>query len=61
MTKKVTTADFIRRGRETHGDTYDYSKSVYVAAKVNVTMISRICILASSAAPRESLHRAWVP
>jgi len=42
VTKKVTTADFIRRGRETHGDTYDYSKSVYVAAKVNVTIICRI-------------------
>ena len=39
MSKKVTTADFIRRGREVHGDKYDYSKAVYESATSNITII----------------------
>ena len=39
MSKRVTTADFIKRAREVHGDRYDYSKASYVAAKNNVTII----------------------
>lgn len=39
MAKKVTTEDFIRRAHEVHGDKYDYSKTVYVAAIKNVTII----------------------
>ena len=39
MSKKVTTEDFIRRAREVHGDKYDYSKTVYVAAIKDVTII----------------------
>ena len=39
MAKKVTTEDFIHRAREVHGDKYDYSKTVYVAAIENVTII----------------------
>lgn len=39
MSKKVTTADFINRGREIHGDKYDYSRTVYVAAVQHVTII----------------------
>ena len=38
MSKKVTTADFITRGREIHGDKYDYSRTVYVAAVQHVTI-----------------------
>ena len=39
MSKKVTTKDFIRRAREVHGGKYDYSKTVYVAAIKDVTII----------------------
>ena len=39
MSKKVTTADFIRRGREVHGDKYDYSKAVYESAISKITII----------------------
>jgi hypothetical protein len=39
MAKKVTTEDFIQRAREAHGDKYDYSKTVYVAAIKDVTII----------------------
>lgn len=39
MSKKVTTEDFITRAREVHGDKYDYSKSVYVAAIKNITIV----------------------
>lgn len=39
MAKKVTTDGFIRRAREVHGDKYDYSKSVYLSATTNVTII----------------------
>lgn len=39
MTKRVTTADFIQRAREVHGDRYDYTKVLYVAAKSKVIII----------------------
>lgn len=39
MPKSVTTAGFIQRARKVHGDRYDYSKAVYVAAKSMVTII----------------------
>ena len=42
MSKKVTTADFIRRAREVHGSKYDYSKTVYIAAIKDVTIICPI-------------------
>ena len=42
MSKKITTQDFVRRAREVHGDKYDYSKSVYVSATTNLTIICTI-------------------
>jgi len=39
MPRKVTTKEFIRRSREVHGDKYDYSKSIYKAAKSKLTII----------------------
>lgn len=39
MSKRVTTADFIQRAREVHGNRYDYTKVLYVAAKNKVTII----------------------
>jgi len=42
MSKKVTTEDFIRRARELHGDKYDYSRTVYVAAIKDVTILCPI-------------------
>ena len=39
MAKRVTTADFIRRARKVHGNRYNYSKVLYVAAKTKVTII----------------------
>lgn len=39
MSKRVTTADFIQRARKVHGNRYDYSKVLYIAAKRNVTII----------------------
>ena len=34
-----TTEDFIKKAREIHGDKYDYSKTEYINAKTNVTII----------------------
>lgn len=42
MSKRVTTEDFIKRGREVHGDKYDYSKSKYTSATTNITIICPI-------------------
>lgn len=42
MSKEITTQDFIRRAREVHGDKYDYSKSVYVSATTDLTIICPI-------------------
>lgn len=38
-TPKLTTEDFIRRAKETHGDKYDYSNVVYVDSKTPVCII----------------------
>ena len=39
-TKKVTmtTEDFIKKAKEVHGDTYDYSDTVYTGSKDDVTI-----------------------
>ena len=39
MSKRVTTAGFIKRATEVHGSRYDYSKVLYVAARIKVTII----------------------
>jgi len=39
MSKHVTTEDFIERARKVHGDRYDYSKVLYVAAISKVKII----------------------
>lgn len=39
MSKRVTTADFIRRARDVHGNRYDYTKVFYVAARSKVVII----------------------
>jgi Zn finger protein HypA/HybF involved in hydrogenase expression len=38
VSKKVTTEEFIKRGRAIHGDKYDYSRTVYIAAIQHVTI-----------------------
>ena len=38
-TKKLTTAEFIKKAREVHGDRYDYSKVDYKNAKTEVIII----------------------
>ena len=42
MPKRVTTADFVLAGGETHDYLYDYSRAVYVAAKVPLTIICNV-------------------
>ena len=39
MGKKITTAEFIERARDVHGDKYDYSKVNYVNRRTKVTII----------------------
>lgn len=39
MSKRVTTADFVRRACEVHGNRYDYARVSYVAAIKYVTII----------------------
>lgn len=39
MSKHVTTEDFIQRARKVHGNWYDYSKVLYVAAMSKVKII----------------------
>ena len=39
MSKKLTTEEFIRRARETHGDKYDYSRMTYVNSRTKVCII----------------------
>lgn len=39
MTKKLTTEEFIKRAREIHGDTYDYSKVEYKTTRDKITII----------------------
>lgn len=38
MAKKLTTAQFIERAKEVHGDKYDYSKVVYVNSDTKVSI-----------------------
>jgi hypothetical protein len=38
VSRKLTTADFIARAREVHGDKYDYSKSLYIRATEKITI-----------------------
>lgn len=40
--KRVTTESFISRALETHGDTYDYDKSVYISSKIQITIKCKI-------------------
>ena len=42
MARKLTTEEFIKRAVQVHGDTYDYSKSVYKGAHINVEIICKI-------------------
>ena len=37
--KTYDTDEFVRRAKETHGDTYDYSKTVYMGKRNKVTII----------------------
>lgn len=39
MSKHVTTADFIQRARQLHGNQYNYTKVMYLAAKIKVIII----------------------
>ena len=41
MGKKLTTADFIEKAKEVHGDTYDYSKVNYVSSQKKVEIICK--------------------
>ncbi len=36
---RLTTEDFVKKAKKTHGDKYDYSKTVYVSAKKKVCII----------------------
>lgn len=40
--RKLTTAEFVERARETHGEKYNYSKAEYVDARSKVTIICPI-------------------
>ena len=42
MARKLTTEEFIKRAKQVHGDTYDYSKAVYINSKTKVEIICRI-------------------
>lgn len=39
MSKKVTTESFIKKAKEIHGNTYDYSKSIYTFSKNKLIII----------------------
>lgn len=43
MERVKDTASFIRRARQVHGDTYDYSLAKYTAAQQPITLICRVC------------------
>jgi hypothetical protein len=42
LSKKVTTSDFIKHAQEVHGNKYDYSKTNYISAITNITIICPI-------------------
>jgi len=39
--KTVNTEEFIKRSQKLHGDTYDYSETIYLTAKKNVSICCR--------------------
>ncbi len=39
MTRKLTQEEFINKSIETHGNKYDYSKTIYINAKTKVIII----------------------
>ena len=41
MAKQITTEDFIKKAKKTHGDTYDYSKTEYHKCDSNVIIICK--------------------
>lgn len=41
MAKKLTTEEFIKKSQAKHGDSYDYSKSVYINSKSKVKIICK--------------------
>lgn len=43
MERVKDTASFIRRARQVHGDTYDYSLAKYTASQQPITLICRVC------------------
>lgn len=43
MEKVKDTESFIRRARETHGDTYDYSMANYKGSQQPITLVCRVC------------------
>jgi hypothetical protein len=45
LDKMTSKEDFIRKSIETHGDKYDYSKSIYVDSGVKITIICNTCKL----------------
>lgn len=38
---KTSINEFIRKAKETHGDKYDYSKSIYISARKNIKIICK--------------------
>lgn len=44
MTRYImTTAEFVRRSKDLHGDKYDYSQSVYVDQQTKITIYCKTC------------------
>ena len=43
MSKKITTADFIRSAKSRHGENFDYSRAVYSKAKNKIEIICNSC------------------
>jgi len=41
MTKRKTLEEFIKDAKETHGDRYDYSKSVYISARIPTIIVCK--------------------
>lgn len=56
MSKKVTTEEFIRRARATHGDKYDYSRVVYKSRLAKVIIGCPVHGWFRQAPPNHYLH-----
>lgn len=41
MTRKLTQEEFVTKAKAVHGDTYDYSKAMYINAKTKVCVIDK--------------------